>query len=124
MKNIQSGPHDNTRLEKKQIKPSGQVHTLDSNIAKSLGINAGIIYDYLKICLETSSCENKKYIDEQIWIRKSAEEMSVYLKYFTKKQIRKALQLLIKFKIIFQQNLNEDKFDKTMWYTINNSKEV
>lgn len=88
----------------------------NQNIAAKVGTDAAIIFE---IIADWENIRKPKIYNKQKYRRWSAYELHEILWHLSVKQIRTCFQKLIDFGYISTENLNQDKFDKTLWYAIN-----
>lgn len=86
--------------------------------AKKHGVNSAIF----TACLEEnlfhnlSTCQGA--YNDRVWVKGSIEEFAKYFEFWTTAQIRQIIDKLKKAGVLLTGNFNENKLDKTMWYTI------
>lgn len=95
------------------------IHSLDPEMAKIVGVNAALIYQ--KIChyCRYHEDEGTNFHDGLHWSYNTHAGMQKQFTYLTVRQIRTALEKLLKSKAIVSGNYNKFKNDRTLWYAIN-----
>lgn len=97
---------------------SGFSHSFDTGIASTVGVNAAIVYNHILYWLRHNFIEGKNFEEEKTWMYNSFEKMAAYMPYFTKDQVRRSVEDLIKFGLIIKSSFNKSKFDHTSWYSV------
>ncbi len=97
-----------------------ELHTYNVLIAKKFGIMPAFIIHYIiewMVYYSMQKLVNYKYND-RIWVPCTYEELHKYFYEFNEKTIRRTIKKLKDLKVIEIGNFNENKFNKTNWYTI------
>jgi hypothetical protein len=93
-------------------------HSFNVEIAKRFGVNSAIILNHLFFWIEKNKANNTHYYDGNYWTRNTEKAFTEIFPYLTKKQIRYALEKLIKEGVVVTGNYNQKKYDRTLWYAI------
>ncbi len=88
-----------------------------NNIARRYGIKAAIVAEYLWEGVSLSRELEEMWIFNHIWTRCSRKVMSVELPFLTTDEIGNAIHILLDNGVIRKGSYNEDKFDRTNWYS-------
>lgn len=85
------------------------------SLAVAIGLNEAIILQQIHYWLNRSSVEheNKK------WVYNTLEEWKKQFPFFSQSTLKRTLKNLKDLKIVEAKKLSKDKFDKTLYYTIN-----
>ncbi len=88
------------------------------SIAVKFGVNAALIAEFFwqSICGEYYD-EKVSEIDGQYWCRCSMLMLTGVFPFMSRYSVKKAIDLMIKRRVICRDNFNDSKFDKTSWYT-------
>lgn len=97
---------------------SGFSHSFDTGIAATLGLHAAIVYNHLLYWLQHNYIEGKNFENDKVWTYNSYDEMAKYMPYFTRDQVRRSIEDLVRSGLIIKGNFNKNKFDRTAWYTV------
>lgn len=92
--------------------------TFNDNIAKKYGITEAIILNKMVFYIEKNIVNRKKFIDGNYWIYNSNRAWQELFIYLSEKNIRTAIDNLIKKGAIKTGNHNKIKYDRTLWYSI------
>jgi len=94
-------------------------HTVDPDVAKDLGVNAGIVYAFIRYFCASKEAEQseRSYHDGRYWIFNSIASFQRLFPYLSEKQIRSALRELENAKYIKSGVFNKHARDRTKWYT-------
>lgn len=93
------------------------VNTLDFNkeIARDYGLRESVIATYLWELLEKDMESIER--NGRIWTRISQRMITMALPFMTVDMARRSLKKLAEEGIIMRAEFNDDKFDRTHWYT-------
>ena len=93
------------------------VNTLDFNkdIARDYGLRESVIATYLWELLEKDMESIER--NGRIWTRISQRMITLALPFMTVDMARRSLKKLAEEGIIMRAEFNDDKFDRTHWYT-------
>lgn len=94
------------------------VHFFDVNIAKMYGINCAVILQNIWHWIQKNEANDTNYHDGHYWTYNSTKAFKSLFPYLSQKQIETALKKLRDENIIITGNYNEQKYDRTLWYTI------
>lgn len=93
-------------------------HSFDVEIAKEFGLLEAILLKNLEYWIEKNKANNKHFHDGYYWTYNSTRAFSEIFPYVSQRQIQSALKRLEEKGIILTGNYNEEKYDRTLWYTI------
>ena len=88
------------------------------SLAVALGINEAILLQKINFWL---NCKPKN-ADGRSWIYNTYKNWQEQLPFFSESTIRRTLKHLIDEGLIITNNFNANKFDQTLWYSINYEK--
>ena len=94
------------------------IHALHPVIARIAGVNAALIFNKIQHYVEYHRNEKTNFHDDLHWSYNTHEGFVKQFPYYTKRQIRTAIDKLIEHKLIVKGNYNKFKNDKTLWYSI------
>ena len=93
-------------------------HMFDADVAKAHGVNAAIVFQNIAYLCEYNRMNETNYHDGNYWTFNSRKAFSEQHPYLTEKQIRTALDKLVKSGLLAKGNYNKYQFDKTSWYAL------
>lgn len=93
------------------------VYTFHSQIAQRFGINTAIIAEYIWETIKNTSVCNQKEFAGRIWMRSSYKMFNVVFPFLSVRCISSAIKILIKKGILVRGEFNQNRFDRTTWYT-------
>ena len=96
------------------------VFCFESEDAKIYGINAAILLYNIKFWILKNKANQKHFYDGHYWTYNSVRAWEELFPFFSKKQIRTALDILLKAGVIIQGNYNTIAFDRTRWFALAN----
>jgi hypothetical protein len=91
-------------------------HCFDVNLAAEYSVEEAILIYHFQRCIGFSAATNTDYFDGRTWIRQTQNEIGSIFTYFTRYQISKILNRLVKNNVILKGNYNEAGNDRTTWY--------
>jgi len=93
-------------------------HSFDIEVAKVYGIEEAILFKNICFWLEKNIANEKNMFDDDYWTYNSAKAWSELFPYLSESQIRRVLKSMTDKKLIKVGNYNENKYDRTMWYAL------
>ena len=94
-------------------------HFFDVELAQKYGCNEAIILTNILYWLQKNYENNKHIYDGRVWTYNSRKAFSGLFPYWSDKQIYRILQSLVEQGAVQTGNYNEDKRDRTLWYSVN-----
>jgi hypothetical protein len=94
------------------------VHYFDVEVAKEYGVNAAIILSNIAFWVVKNEANGEHFHDGYYWTYNSIPAFNKLFPYLTEKQIRAALNILRNEELILTGNYNDDRRDRTLWYTL------
>ena len=94
------------------------IHSFNVEVAKVAGILPATIFNTLGYWVETNRVNGRNCFDGRAWTYNTVSAWCDYFPYATRKQIEKALARLRDAGLVETGNYNEDKRDRTLWYTL------
>jgi hypothetical protein len=91
-------------------------HSFNIEVAQEYGVNAAIVLRHLQFWIIKNKTHNKNFHDGRYWTYYSVSAFTKIFPYLTKKQVRRALQVLIDHNVILKGDYNKFKNTKTCWY--------
>ena len=86
--------------------------------AISYGVNAAIILTNIQYWILKNKDNDRNYHDGHYWTYNSTSTFAQLFPFFTKKQIRTALNKLVKAGVLITGNYNKTPYDRTTWYAL------
>ena len=87
----------------------------DKNIAVRYGVRSAVLMQYLWENILNND-ENVVEMNDDMWYRSSAVITSTILPFYSKDQIQRSFNYLVKHGILKKKKLAKSKFDHTNWY--------
>src|SRR3989304_6622930 len=91
-------------------------YSFDIEMASKHGVNEAILIKNFQFWITKNRANNRHFHDGRTWTYNSVEAFTRIFPFWTAKQIRKALDNLIKDNIITTGNYNESRYDRTLRY--------
>lgn len=96
-------------------------HSFDVEIAQKCGILEAVLLENIYYWIKKNEVNNKHFYDGKYWTYNSRKAFAELFPYASEKQIRTALEKLIKNGLIITGNYNPDKRDRTLWYSLSDN---
>ncbi len=93
-------------------------HSFDVKIAQKYGILEAILLENIYYWIKKNEANNKHFYDEKYWTYNSRKAFAEIFPYASEKQIRTALEKLIKNGLLITGSYNQDGRDRTLWYSL------
>jgi len=95
-----------------------QIHSFNKTIAKKCGILSAVIYNHIEFWIQKNEADEKHFYDGKYWTYFTLNGIQKIFDYVTVKQIRLAIDKLIKADLIETGNYNKTPYDRTLWYSL------
>lgn len=92
------------------------LHSFDPNIAKTVGVNAAVLYQNIVWWCEKNAANGRHCHDGRYWTYNSVAAWCDLFPYLTANQIRTALEKLLEAGLILTGYFSEVSYDRTKWY--------
>lgn len=92
--------------------------SFNKQIARIHGINAAIVFNHILYWLNINATNPAAQKQGKTWMYESQEKMSEFLDCLSKREIQNALNILEESGLIIKENLNDNPFIRTNWYTV------
>lgn len=93
-------------------------HHFKIEIAKIYGVEEAILLHNIYYWISKNKANNKHFYDGYYWTYNSIKAFSELFPYWTKRQIERILNNLIKKEALIKGNYNKLNYDRTSWYAI------
>ena len=91
-------------------------HSFDIDLAEAYGILEAILLNHFQHWIKHNAANGKHYHDGRYWTFNTVKAFAELFPYASAKQIRTAIDKLIKADIIMTSNYNKTTYDRTLWY--------
>ena len=91
-------------------------HSFDVEIAQKYGIFEAILLEYFYFWTIKNEENKTNFFDGRYWTYISRSKLSELFPYATEKQVRYALEKLVRLGVLKVGNYNKTAFDRTLWY--------
>ena len=91
-------------------------HSFDIDLAEAYGILEAILLNHFQHWIKHNAANEKHYHDGRYWTFNTVKAFAELFPYASAKQIRTAINKLIKADIIMTGNYNKTTYDRTLWY--------
>jgi len=92
------------------------------SIAKEIGLNGSIILSQIHYLANKNLNSDENFADGYYWTATTHDQFCIMFPFFNKSTIKRTLKNLHSLNLIFIENHNEFKMDKTLWYRVNYDK--
>ncbi len=97
-------------------------HSFDIRLATSLGVDAAIFVHHISYWLEYNERMKKNFKEDRYWTYQTLSDLHGHFPYWSIDQLRHLIKKLTTLGILIKGNFNENRYDQTMWYTLDFSK--
>lgn len=94
------------------------IHSFDADVAEIVGVNAAIIYRNICFWVAKNTFDNVNLHDGKYWELCTLKAFTGLYPYMSEKQIRGAIDKLVKAGLIETGHHSSDALDRTTWYTL------
>lgn len=100
----------------------GHSHSFDVGIAKSLGMNAAVVFNHIVYWLKINASKGHNIHEGKVWMYESRQEISDFLEYISPDSVERAINKLIDSGLLIKGNFSPDPMKRTRWFTVENQK--
>lgn len=97
---------------------SGHTIAFDHGIAIECGINAAIIYNNIIFWLRANKDKPDSFKEGKVWMYQTQEKMAEFFQFFSIKETKNAIKILLDAGLLVKKNFNKNHFDQTNWYSL------
>lgn len=94
-------------------------HSFKIEDAVKYGVESATILYNLRFWLDKNKANNHNIHDGRVWTYNTQEAWGKLFPYLTRRQIQKNIKKLADDGILLKGNYNKNRFDKTVWYSLN-----
>ena len=94
------------------------VHHFNVEDARLYGVEAATFLYNIRFWLDKNKANKDHIHDGRVWTYNSQEAWCELFPYFTRRQVQRILKKLCDAGILLKGNHNKNKFDKTVWYSL------
>lgn len=91
----------------------------DSKIAEIFGVNEAIFIQNIFFWINHNAYNNRHKYEGKFWTYNTKEAFVKHFPFWTYAQVKNIIKKLVKNEVLFIGNFNENSWDKTSWYTLN-----
>lgn len=92
------------------------LHCYDPEMACRYGLTEAIFIRYFKTWIERNRTRKQHQYEEHTWTYNSVQKLKESFPYFSIKQIRYAIDSLVRQKVLLKGRYNRVGYDRTTWY--------
>ena len=96
------------------------LHSFEVEHAKQYGLAEAVLIKNFKFWIEHNIDQKYNFKDGRTWTYISLKELAKNFDYLSEKQVRTAIDHLIKDEVLLKGNYNKLSIDKTLWYAFVN----
>lgn len=93
-------------------------HSFDIELASQYGIEEAILLKNIQFWIAKNKANNKHFYEGKYWTYNSMAAFAELFPYMTENQIKYAIGKLVDNGVLLKASFNENKFDKTQWYSL------
>ena len=94
------------------------MHIFSEYVAMECGITSATILQHFSFWIEKNRIDERHFYDGRWWTYITVNGLNEYFFYLTPKQIRTAVDKLIEHGLVVTGNYNDDRRNRTRWYSI------
>lgn len=94
------------------------IHSFDVEVATKYGLLEAILFYNISYWVQKNEANEKNFFDGDYWTYNSTSAFSKLFPYTSKRKIEIALKNLRDNGLIKTGNYNENKYDRTLWYSL------
>jgi|GEM_PF-862804 len=93
-------------------------HSFEPRVAKQVGLNAAVLFQNITFWIEKNQANKRNFREGRYWTYNSVSAFKKLFPYLTEKQVRTALEKLVKSGLILKGKYGSDRYDQTTWYAL------
>ena len=93
-------------------------HSFDIDVATKYGIEIAVFLKNLSFWTAYNKANNKHFHQGRHWSYNSLDAFTKLFPYWSKRQVEKLINKLIKLELIVKGNFNDNSYDRTCWYSL------
>lgn len=93
-------------------------HSFSVEVAVDVGLAPAIVFNAIGFWVTQNAANKRNCMDGHYWTYNTVKAWADLFPYLTTKQVEKALATLREHDYVMAGNYNEDKWDRTLWYTL------
>ena len=93
-------------------------HHFNVIIATKYGVDAAVLIHNLHFWITKNKANNKHFHNGRYWTYNSISAFENLFPYWTKRQLERILNGLVEKGVLYKDNFNENKYDRTTWYAL------
>ena len=91
-------------------------HSFDSELAAQYSIEEAIMIHHFQFWISKNKRLKRNNHKGRTWTYETIEEIAAHFSYWSRDQVKRILNKLVKNNIIIKGNFNKKKYDRTVWY--------
>ena len=92
-------------------------YSFDVDFAVENGVEEAVLYKNIMFWCQKNMANGRHFYDGRYWTYNSAQAFTELFPFWNKKKIERLLQSLVDKGIILKGEYNQNKYDRTLWYT-------
>ena len=93
-------------------------HLFDVEVAKVIGVEEAIFLKNMAYWVLLNKANKRNFHENYYWTHNTLDAFTEIFPYWSRRQIERIINNLIKKKVIHKGNFNRNKNDRELWYTI------
>ena len=108
-----------TQEESSKIKNSDPHHSFSLALATRYGMEEAILIHHFQHWLGINKRLKRNIFEGRVWTYQTIKEIHANFPYWSIKQVERLLNKLYKIKVLLKGNFNQNRYDRTVWYSLN-----
>lgn len=92
-------------------------YSFDVEFAIRHGVEEAVLYKNIMFWCQKNMANSRHFYDGRYWTYNSAQAFTELFPFWNKKKIERLLQSLVDKNLIIKGEYNQNKYDRTLWYT-------
>lgn len=92
-------------------------YSFDIDLATKYGLDEAVLYKNILFWCQKNKANHRHFYDDKYWMYNSASAFSELFPFWNKKKIERLLQSLVDCGLIIKGEYNQNRYDRTLWYS-------
>ena len=93
-------------------------YSFNVEIAKKYGVEEAVLIHNLYWWIRKNKANNQHFYKGRYWTYNSRKAFSELFPFWTERQVRRITEKLTEEKVLYVDNFNQVKYDRTLWYAL------
>lgn len=93
-------------------------HYFEVEVAAAVGVNAAVVFENIAFWILHNEKQGKNERDGAYWMYATQKQIAEQFDYLSEKQVRTAIEKLVRADFLHAGNYNRHAYDRTIWYSL------